>query len=447
MTTTNPPPDAVGTLLVVPFPHPQGCRTYLLADPQTKQALALDVHLDSVEDVADRAATEGWTLPYVVDTHTHADHPSGAAPLASRFSSTRIAHKLAQHQGVQHHPEDGETLHLGDRPVTVYHAPGHTPDHIVLVSDGAVFSGDSIFIGGVARTDFLGGDAGQLFDSVHRLLDRLPDETILYPGHDYQERVQSTLGQEKLTNPWLAITDREDFVRQLTENPPPRPTNMDALLRLNREGAAIPNSMTAAQAVQQVEAGGAKTVVDVRTGAEFEAEHITGSRLVPLDQLVQRADEVRMTPAPRLLMCKSGTRAGMALKTLAALNVSGLTVVEGGIEAFRNAGGPTKKGRARMSLERQVRILAGSLTFIGVALGVFVHPWFLALAAFIGAGLVFAGVTDTCGMAMMLGKMPWNQSSMASSSGSAPSACAAPPPSACAAGAPTSSCAAPTPDK
>jgi len=423
----------------VPFAHPQGCRTYLVADPVSKQALALDVHLDLVDDVAERARSEGWKLPYVVDTHTHADHPSGAGTLADRFHSTRIAHELAQHVGVTRHPSDGEILHLGDQPVTVRHARGHTPDHIVLVTDKALFSGDTIHIGGVARTDFLGGDAGQLFDSVHRLLADLADETVLFPGHDYQGRGQSTLGQEKQTNPWLAISDRDDFVRELTANPPPRPANMDDLLRLNREGIDIPDTVSAEEAVRLVEAGGASSVIDVRTGAEFDAEHVPGARLVPLDKLAQRADEVRATAAPRLLLCRTGSRAAIAKKTLAALHVSGLTVVDGGIEAFRNAGGETEKGRDRMSLERQVRILAGALSLLGVGLGAFVHPGFLALAAFISAGLVFAGVTDWCGMGLLLAKAPWNQSS----SENAENAAAAP--AACAASAPTAGCAASVP--
>ena len=444
MTTASLTPEAVGTLLVVPLSHPQGCRTYVLADPKSKQALAVDVHFDFVDEVAKLVAGEGWTLPYVVDTHTHADHPSGAGKLAELTGCTRIAHELSGHAGVSRHPRDGDLLHLGDQVLTVRHAAGHTPDHMVLVSDAALFAGDTILIGGVARTDFLGGDAGQLFDSIHRLLSDLPEETVLYPGHDYQGRVRSTLGHEKQTNPWLAISDREDFVRQLTANPPPRPTNMDALLRLNREGVEIPDVLAAAEAVEQVRGGGATTVVDVRSGAEFDSEHVPGSRHVPLDQLAQRVDEIRATPAPRLLLCRTGTRAAMARKVLAELHVGGLTVVEGGIEAFRKAGGETQTGEPRMSLERQVRIVAGAITLLGVVLGAFVHPGFLALAAFIGAGQVFAGLSDWCGMGLLLAKLPWNQASSASGTSDAAAACAASAPAACAASAPAA-CAASAP--
>ena len=428
---------SIGSLLVVPFAHPQGCRGYLLVDPVSKEALALDPHLDLVYDMAATVEAEGWKLRYVVDTHTHADHPSGARELAAQFDSIRMTHEKALHAGVTVHPKNGERIALGKLGVTVRYAPGHTPDHLVLVADGALFSGDSLFIGGVARTDFLGGDAGQLFDSIHAMLADLPADTVLFPGHDYQGKVESTLGKEKLDNSWLQIADRAAFVRQLTLNPPPRPANMDALLRLNREGVHIPATLSAAEATRLVAAGGAASVIDVRTGAEFESEHIHGSRLIPLDQIEARADQVRATAAPRLLLCRSGGRATMAQKTLEKLHVAGLTVMEGGIVAYAAAGGVTVKGRTHISLERQVRIAAGSLVLLGVILSRFLHPAFLILSGFVGAGLVFAGITDWCGMGLLLGKMPWNRSSAADR---APATggfcCAATPPSACAASLP-----------
>lgn len=442
----TPPDPTLGGLVVRPLAHPQGCRTYLLADPVSKQALALDVHLDLVEEAVAVASDNGWQFAYVVDSHTHADHPSGSAELAARTGGARIAHEASHHAGVSRHPRDGEVLALGDQAVTVLHAPGHTPDHMVLRVDGAVFSGDSLLIGAVARTDFLGGDAGELFDSLRKVFDALDDDTVLFPGHDYAGRLQSTLGAERRDNPWLRLTDRATFVRELTANRPPQPANMSDLLRLNREGVDIPTTISAAAAVKLVKAGGAVSVVDVRTGAEYAGEHVEGSRLVPLDELEQRVDEVRATPAPRLLLCRSGARAERARKLLEARQVRGLRVVEGGIEAFRAADGATRRGAARMSLERQVRIAAGLLVLTGVTLGVTLHQGFFALAGFVGAGLTFAGLTDWCGMGLLLARAPWNRVDAAPGSGGgaapacsagAPPACSAAPPSACSAGAPS----------
>ncbi len=428
--------ETIKNLQVVTFPHPQGCRSFLLNDPLTGQTLALDVHLDLVDSVAEEVRSQGWSLPYVVDSHTHADHPSGAGALAKLFSSTRIAHEKANHIGVTRHPADGDVLHLGDVPVTVYHSPGHTPDHIVLVASGALFGGDTLLIGGVARTDFLGGDAGQLFDSVHRLLSLLPDETVLYPSHDYKGQTKSSLGAERKSNPWLSIEDRAEFVRSLTANPPPRPANMDDLLRLNREGVDIPRAVTAAEAVERVRQGGATSVLDVRTDVEFQSEYIDGSVQIPLDQLVARADEARAVPAPRLLLCRSGSRAEMALESLAKMGLAGLSVVGDGLEGYKRAGGETESSGEHVSLERQVRILAGALVVLGTGLGYGVHPAFFALAGFIGLGQIVAGVTDWCGMGLALARMPWNQGSAASSGSSPAGTCAANAPAACAANPP-----------
>ncbi|MDF1699700.1 MAG: DUF2892 domain-containing protein [Planctomycetota bacterium] len=433
--TTPSSARAVGALRVLPLLHPQGCRTYVLADETSRQALALDVHLDLVDTVEAAVRDAGWTLPYVVDSHTHADHPSGAGALAARFASTRIAHELAGHDGVTRHPADGDTLHLGDQAVTVRHAPGHTPDHLVLLAEGALFAGDTLLIGSVARTDFLGGDAGQLFDSIQVVLEGLPDDTLLYPGHDYEGREHSTLGVERRDNPWLQL-DRATFVESITANPPTRPANMDALLELNRRGTAMPERISADGAIARVRAGGSISVIDVRTGGEYASEHIPGSHLIPLDQVAARADEIRAVPAPRLLLCRTGQRAEMARTTLAPLGISGLTVIDGGIEAYVARGGDAVKGKGAISLERQVRIAAGALVALGVGLGTFVHPAFYGLAGFVGLGLVFAGVTNTCAMGMLIARMPWNRAP--ETAGGSAGGCAASAPSAggCAASAP-----------
>ena len=439
--------ENIGSMQVIPFAHPQGCRGYLLVDPPSKEALGLDVHLDLVYDMVKRVKDEGWNLRYVVDTHTHADHPSGAADMDSQFDAVRMTHEKALHTGVTVHPKDGQQIKLGESTITVRYTPGHTPDSMGLVIDGAFFSGDSLLIGGVARTDFIGADAGTLYDSIHAILTDLPDETILFPAHDYKDKVKSTLGEEKKSNPWVQLSGRETFVENLIANPPPKPANMDDLLRLNREGVNIPDTIPAGEAANIVAAGGAGSVIDVRTGAEFESQHIPGSRLIPLDHIEARADDVRAAPAPRLLLCHSGNRAAMAKKTLEKLHIAGLLVIEGGISAYVAAGGDTVKGKGRISLERQVRITAGTLVLLGLALGFFVHPAFFILSTFVGCGLVFAGITDTCGMGIMLGKMPWNRSS-ASDGGATPAGtCSANMPGACSAGTPSAGgCAASLPD-
>ena len=155
------------------------------------------------------------------------------------------------------------------------------------------------------------------------------------------------------------------------------------------------------------------TLIDVRTPAEYDEVHVEGARNIPLDRLDPRAiaaEHAGKTGDPLYFVCKSGGRSQKACEQMIAAGVNDVVSVEGGTSACEAAGMKVaRSGRKVMSLERQVRICAGGLVVLGAVLGQFVNPAWHALSAFIGAGLVFAGVTDTCGMAMMLAKMPWNQ--------------------------------------
>ncbi len=166
----------------------------------------------------------------------------------------------------------------------------------------------------------------------------------------------------------------------------------------------------ATQLNAELQSGKATTLFDVRTPAEHGEVHIPGSRLMPLDRL--DADAVKAASANSaqcVLVCRSGKRAEQAYQKLAAAGCGNLAILDGGVTAWENAGLPVNRGRKAVSLERQVRITAGLLVLTGVILGTSVHPGFYGLSAFVGAGLTFAGVTDWCGMAMILAKMPWNQ--------------------------------------
>ena len=151
-------------------------------------------------------------------------------------------------------------------------------------------------------------------------------------------------------------------------------------------------------------------VLDVRTPGEFEAEHIAGAYNVPLDTLEEHGQEIRASvTSPVVLVCRSGQRARRAEAALKAAGMSNLHVLEGGMSAWVAAGQPVRRGAKRMSLERQVRIAAGALAASGGFLALFVNPLFAAIPAFVGSGLVFAGVTDTCAMGMLIAKLPYNR--------------------------------------
>jgi rhodanese-related sulfurtransferase len=162
--------------------------------------------------------------------------------------------------------------------------------------------------------------------------------------------------------------------------------------------------------------GGALTIIDVRTPAEFGEVHVDNARNIPLDRLDPREIASLGAGKPVYVVCKSGTRSRMACEKLLASGLTDIISIEGGTTACEAAGIPVIRGRKAMSLERQVRIAAGALVAVGAALAAFGpeapvnwHAIGAGLAGFVGCGLVFAGVTDTCGMAMLIARMPWNQ--------------------------------------
>ena len=162
-----------------------------------------------------------------------------------------------------------------------------------------------------------------------------------------------------------------------------------------------------------MEGGEPLNLIDVRTPAEFERVHAAGARLVPLDSLDPAAiSACRKTPqTPIYVICHSGARASNACQRLEQAGVGPAYCIEGGTAAWEQMGLPVLRGsRKVISLERQVRIAAGLLILLGFALAWSVWRWFLILPVFIGTGLLFAGVTDYCGMGLLLGKMPWNRS-------------------------------------
>jgi rhodanese-related sulfurtransferase len=162
-------------------------------------------------------------------------------------------------------------------------------------------------------------------------------------------------------------------------------------------------------------AEGPPEIIDVRTAAEFAQVHADGAQSVPLDALDveairRRRESDGRAATPLFVICQSGGRSARACEQFAAAGMTNVFSIDGGTTAWERAGLPVVRGtRKVISLERQVRIGAGALVLISVTLGWLAHPVFFALAAFVGAGLVFAGITDWCGMGLLLARMPWNR--------------------------------------
>jgi rhodanese-related sulfurtransferase len=171
-------------------------------------------------------------------------------------------------------------------------------------------------------------------------------------------------------------------------------------------------STLSVQELAQRHDGGSVELIDVRTPLEFREVHATGARNVPLDaldpQAVMKSRNVSESE-PLFLICKSGKRGAKACQKFIDAGFANVVNVDGGTDEWMSAGLPVVRGEKSMSLERQVRIAAGFLVLVGGLLGLFVHPYFAGISAFVGAGLMVAGITDTCAMGLLLAKMPWNQ--------------------------------------
>jgi rhodanese-related sulfurtransferase len=172
------------------------------------------------------------------------------------------------------------------------------------------------------------------------------------------------------------------------------------------------STITPQQLAELCKGTGMLDLIDVRTPVEFRGVHVQVARNVPLDKL----DPVALIQSrsgskeePLYLICRSGSRGRQACEKFLAAGFTNVVNVEGGTQACVESGLPVVRGKQAISLERQVRIAAGLLVLLGALLGWFVHPAFIALSALVGAGLVFSGVTDTCGMGLLLARMPWNQ--------------------------------------
>lgn len=182
------------------------------------------------------------------------------------------------------------------------------------------------------------------------------------------------------------------------------------------------NTISPRQLFDLAQAGTSVDLIDVRTPAEFREAHVGLARNVPLDQLdVAKYAASHEAARPLYVICRSGARSRKACEKFAAAGFSNIVNIDGGTLAWEQAGLPVARGKKSISLERQVRIAAGLIVLTASLLSAFVSVYWIGLAAFVGAGLIFAGITDTCAMGMLLARMPWNQ---VAGSGSSSTACA-----------------------
>ncbi|EUJ10936.1 Zn-dependent hydrolase, glyoxylase [Methylophilaceae bacterium 11] len=209
--------------------------TYLIVDDQTKEAALIDPVDCQMEVYVALLEELSVTLKYALETHVHADHVTASGKLRQRFGIQTAVSQQCGATSADLQLNDGDVLKLGQQSVKVIATPGHTPGSVSYVWQDKVFTGDALLINGCGRTDFQGGDAGTLYDSITQRLFILPDETLVYPAHDYQGRWVSCIAQEKAINPRLSGKTREAFIALMQQLNLPKPKMIDIAVPANRK--------------------------------------------------------------------------------------------------------------------------------------------------------------------------------------------------------------------
>ena len=211
--------------------------TYLIADESTGEAVLIDPVLEKVPLYRKLLRELSLQIIYAIDTHVHADHITALGALREEYGCLTVHGEGSEAACVSKFVADREILKVGKLELEAISTPGHTSDSycFVLKTDGPafLFSGDTLLIRGTGRTDFQNGDAALQFDSLKEKILTLPNDTILYPGHDYQGMTQSTIGEEKLHNPRLQVADKKAYIKMMRELDLPNPKFMDVAVPAN----------------------------------------------------------------------------------------------------------------------------------------------------------------------------------------------------------------------
>jgi len=188
--------------------------SYIIGDESTKKAALVDPAWE-VEKLLQMCSDLGLTVGYVINTHSHHDHVGGNDAVSRQTGAKVVAH-VSSPVRKDISVKDGDTINVGDVDVKVIHTPGHCPDHICLLFESKLLTGDTLFVGECGRTDLAGGNSGEMYDSLNKLL-KLDDKIEVYPGHDYGSKKSSTIGYERQSNYTLKKRRREQFIQFMKE--------------------------------------------------------------------------------------------------------------------------------------------------------------------------------------------------------------------------------------
>ena len=340
------------------FDSVSGTYSYLLASRPGGEALILDPVLEKADRYCQLLRELDLRLVKAVDTHLHADHVTGLGELRDRTQCITIMGEQSKADVVSMRVSDGDKVMIEGLSLDVLYTPGHTDDSYSYLMGDRVFTGDTLLIRGTGRTDFQNGSARAQYDSIFNRLLKLPEETMVFPAHDYKGDTVSTIGEEKRYNPRLQVRSIDEYVELMGNLKLPNPKMMDVAVPANmhvglhqddlaKEGL----SFTAHEAIERM---GRPDIllVDLRENSE-RAKHGTlpGALHAPYPGICEALQpggmlrEVAAATGRRVVFfCAFGERSAMAVAAAKKAGLANTAHIEGGIDAWKKAGGPVMTG-------------------------------------------------------------------------------------------------------
>jgi glyoxylase-like metal-dependent hydrolase (beta-lactamase superfamily II)/rhodanese-related sulfurtransferase len=339
------------------FDSTSGTYTYLLASRHGGEALIIDPVLERVDRYLQLVRELDLRLVKAVDTHLHADHITGLGALRDRTHCITVMGEKTHADVVSMRVAEGDRIEIEGLRLDVLYTPGHTDDSYSFLLSDRVFTGDTLLIRGTGRTDFQNGDPRAQYDSIFNKLMKLPDETFVFPAHDYKGDTVSTIGEEKVFNPRLKVKSIDEYVDLMNNLKLPNPKMMDVAVPANmhvglhqedvaRKGWAL----TAAEAIA-LRGRPDVSIVDLREKSEREKHGIIpGCLHAPYPELAEQIGdggmlhELATATGKRLVFyCAFGERSAMAVQAAQDAGLKTACHIEGGIDAWKKASGPVAR--------------------------------------------------------------------------------------------------------
>ena len=332
--------------------------TYLLASRRGGEALIIDPVLDRVDRYLKLLDELDLKLIKAVDTHVHADHITGLGALRDHTRCITVMGEKSGVDVVSMRVAEGDRLEIEGLSLDVLYTPGHTDDSYSFLAGDRVFTGDTLLIRGTGRTDFQNGSAGDQYDSIFKKLLTLPEETLVYPAHDYKGDTVSTIGEEKAFNPRLQVSSKTEYLEIMANLKLPNPKMMDVAVPANlhvglsqEELEARGWSLSCPEAIKSLDRQDI-VLVDLRDRGERAKEGvIPGSVHAPYPDLEENVhaggllyELARATRKRLIFYCAFGERSAMAVEAAKEAGLDNSCHITGGIAAWKDQGGPLVEG-------------------------------------------------------------------------------------------------------